>query len=194
MTSARIISAPADGHGLTTGLLDRIYGQLQRGESAGHVVALVVLDPVGLGQRKKAKGFQRHVQLEIIRAEVVPADQEQETRLRIEDAYQARTSRGSVMHLPLGYAADEKEEQRLELREQIEKWADANGYTGAQIEERWVDYFAVGQGSDVSADWSKGSARLLMEFGASLGALNVDEENGSEGDNTSDEDDNGGPT
>lgn len=175
MTSARIKSAPADGHGLTSSVCDDIWLARQRGENTDDIVAVVVLRPVGTAERDTAQGTHRSVQFEAIRLEPLNGDADR-LRMVAEDAYQARTG-NRARTLPLNFGDRPDEEQRLQLIEAIDAWSEQTGTSGADIDERWRSHFGVGQGASegVAGTYEKGSPVQLLEFATAIGAVAGDE-------------------
>lgn len=175
MTAARLKAAPADGHGLTSSINDGIYKMRQRGEPTGDIVAIVILRPVGTFERDTAKGRHSGVNYEAIRVEPVrdsglsgfTAD---ELRKAAEEAYQNRTSHG-IRTLPMDFDNLPDEERRLELIEAIDDWAGAEGLTGKEVEDKWVDYHGIGHGGTAAKDYHKASTTQLLEFAHAVDAV-----------------------
>src|SRR2546423_798655 len=138
MTSARLKSAPSDGHGLTGPLHQSVHKQRQRGEPTGDIVAIAVLRPVGTFERDTARGRHSGVSYEAIRLEPIRDNggplTSAELRKVAEEAYQNRTSHG-IRTLPLDFENLPDEERRLELVEAIEDWGGAEGLTGKELED-----------------------------------------------------------
>ncbi len=174
---AKMSAGLPEDAGLPAGLLERLYAEVQKGGPDTQVVVLAVLDATSWGGSKptKSRPAQRSVLLSTMRIEVVPAEEADRVRMQIEELHHHRTSRGAALRLPLGYA-DEREERRQEYLEHIDRWADANGYTGAQLEEMWRSHHGVGTTpTTAAADYHRGSAQHLLEFGVTIGAIETEE-------------------
>jgi hypothetical protein len=181
LTTAKLVTSPAEGHGLTSKLTDRLYHELANGRKVGSIIAVVELKPVGLGQRETAKGRHQHVAFEAAHLEpVADANQANDLRYLLQALYEARTSTGEQRALPLGLGGDE--ERRQALMERMEDWAKDQGMSGAQLEARWRENF----GADTDADWSwgdqgvpgdyrKATVAHLTSFCYSQGVLSLDE-------------------
>lgn len=183
MTSARLLSSPSEGHGLTDKITDPTYSALVKGEPAGTIVAIAVLKPVGAGQRETAQGLHRHVAYEAIKLEPVgDSNQESELRYLVQALYEQRTSTGEQRSLPLGIPGQADEERRKALLERIDDHADDQGWTGAQLEEKWREHFGFTEGSEFSygdrgvlGDYHKAAWAHLLEFAGAIGAMNTPE-------------------
>jgi hypothetical protein len=177
MTSARLQSAPADGHGLTDKITDPLYHALATDQPTRPLVAVVVLDPVEHGGRKTAKGKHRLVKFEVTHLEPVhDVNQANELRYFIQSLYEARTSTGQQRPL---FALGRDDENRLGVMEKLEDWAADEGHTGADLEQMWREHFGIGSDADwnegsVPGDYRKASLAHLLSFGYESGALSLD--------------------
>jgi hypothetical protein len=180
LTSARILSTPGDGHGLTDRITDALYHALSNDQPAKPIVALVILDPVQHGGRKTAKGKHRFVSFEVTHLEpVLDANQANEVRWNIQSLYEARTTTGTQRPLP-GLDATEKEKQ-LALMERIEDWAKQEGISGGDLDAKWRENFGIEPGAEwsfgdqgVPGDYRKASHAYLLQFAYDVGVLSTE--------------------
>lgn len=170
MTTARLLTAPGEGHGLTDKQTNELYKALVDGKPTAPIVAVVLLEPVGTSQRKTAQGLHRSVTFEATRLEPVhDANQSGELRYLIQALYEQRTSTGQQRSLPLGLGADE--EKRHALLERIEDWSNEEGMTGVELEKAWRAHFGIDPDKDFSygdhgvpGDYHKAGVQQLLEF------------------------------
>lgn len=196
MTQAKLATNPAEGHGLTSKLTDPTYSAMANGKPTESVVALVILKPVGLGQRETAKGRHQHVQFEATRLEpVLDVNQANELRYLIQKLYEGRTSTGQQTTIDV-YGLGQNEERRHELIETIEDWSAREGMTGGALEARWRAEFGIGDGEEwslgdqgVPGDYRKASVQFLLQFGLTVGAIDNGENVRDDDEDDIDEDD-----
>lgn len=181
MTTAKLVTAPSEGHGLTQKITDPTYSALANGKPARPLIAIVELKPVGLGQRETARGRHQHVVYEATHLEpVIDIHQANELRYHLQALYEARTATGSQRPLPLALGRDD--EKRLALMERMETWASEHELTAAELEDRWRENFGAGTDDDwsfgdqgVPGDYRKASLAHLTSFCYSTGVLSMDE-------------------
>jgi len=179
MTEAKLVTSPAQGHGLTSRITDTHFAAAAAGKPVPHIVGLCILKQVGFGESDTASGKHRTVKYEAIKLEpLLDAEQAANARLMIQAAYEARTSSGDQGVLPLSFPGQMDEENRKALMERIETWAEANDITGAELEERWRSYWSIGAGEEYSfgdrgvpAEYRKSPAAWLGEFAFECGAI-----------------------
>lgn len=185
MTSAKLATAPAEGHGLTRDICDQLYAALQDGKPLGQLVVVGLLDPVGTSQRKTAQGVHRSVTLEALRLEVLSGDDAAAVRHIITQVYESRVGAdgGTQRRLPLDFGRLGDEEQRLTLIERIESHANDQQWTGKTLDNKWKSYYAVGESPTTAAGtYEKGSVVHLTEFAQSIGAIEDPDAGGGFGD------------
>lgn len=189
MTTAKFLTAPAKGHGLTEKITDPMYRALTRNESPGEIVAIVVLRPKSFGATDTADGRHQHLSFEAAKVEpVLDVNQANELRYLLQALYEQRTSRGEQKTLPLGLGGDR--EKQLALIERIEDWSGERGMTGGELDALWRETFGIGPDQDwslgdtgIPGDYRKAGYPFLLEFAGKVGAVNVS------GDATDDPDD-----
>lgn len=163
---ARLTKLPK-GHGLTTRLLDGVYDKLASDADTDDIVVVGIVRPVGHGN----ESGKRHVTLEPIRFEpVLDPDEASRLRLSIADAYEARTSTGTI---PLDFDARSDDEQRQFLIDTINEWAAQEQMEPGVLRETFQDY--LGGPEFAPSDLTKASALQLREFALAKGALAEDE-------------------
>jgi hypothetical protein len=183
MTQAKIATNPADGHGLVTRLTEPLYTSLSRGEPVNQIVAIVVLDPVGSGQRKTAKGNHRHVMFEVAKLEpILDASQAGELRYTLQALYEHRTSTGEQRMLPIAFPGQKEKEKQRALMERIDEWATDKKLTGGELADLWRSNFGIGPGEEYSygdrgvpGDYTKSPSCWLSEFAWTQGIIGDDE-------------------
>lgn len=175
MTVARLKPAPADGHGLTSTVVDAVYNDLTAGKDPGTIVALTVLKPVEHGEKLTAAGTVRWVRFEAAKVEpVTDGHDAEQVRWQIQQAWDARHS-GTM--LPLDFDGRSNDEQRRFLCSVLDEWAAEEGLTPSEVGERYRAQFGI-DGDEVSPDgsfphpdWQKAAPHHLREFALSTGAL-----------------------
>lgn len=180
MTTAKLVTSPAEGHGLTSKITDPLYSALANKRPTSPIVAVVVLKPVGLGQRETKGGSHQHVVFEATHLEpVADANQANELRYLVQALYEQRTSTGEQRTLPLGLGGDE--ERRQALMERMEDWSAEQGLTSSELEAKWRETFGAGSDDDwswgdqgVPGDYRKASVAHLTSFCYSVGVLSLD--------------------
>lgn len=196
MTTAKIVPAPAEGHGLIDGIASKHFAAYSKGEPIGLIPAMVLLKVHGQTARDTAHGRHRSVQYELVKLEPIiePGDRE-DAMWKIQSLYENRTSTGEQRALPIGLAT---EERRQLLMERIEEWSKQQDpeLTGGQLERKWRDHFGVGNGDqlyEIPGDYRKAGVQHLLQFAIEIGAeprpdsLNVEEEPGDDGTGDDDE-------
>lgn len=181
MTTAKLLTAPAEGHGLTQDLTDPIWHAKATGKPTDTIVALVVLKPTTIGQSDTKQGTHRHVAFEVQRLEpVLDKNQASELRWLLQALYEQRTSTGEQRMLPISLGSDE--ERRKAVMERLEDWASEVGKTGAELEQTWREHFGIGPDSEwsfgdagVPGDYRNASLAHLLSFGYEIGALRTEE-------------------
>ena len=173
MTSAKLVTSPAEGHGLTDTITRRHFTAYVKGEPFEYFPALAMFKGHGQTSRDTAQGRHEAVQYEAVKIEPFsdPADRD-DAMWKIQALYEARTSTGSQRVLPLGLP---NEERRLALLERIEDWADKAGLTGAELEQKWRDHYAIGDDPEANyfglpGDYRLGSVQYLLQFAIEIGA------------------------
>lgn len=171
MTKAKLVTNPAEGHGLTQRITDPHFSALTKGEPIGLIPALVLLKPHGYGGNVTANGEHRHVSYEVAKLEPIlePGDRT-DAMWKVQALYEARTSTGSQRPLPIGLAG---EERRLFLIERIEDWAARNEITGGELEQQWREHYGIGTGDElygIPGDYGKAAVNHLLQFALEVGA------------------------
>jgi hypothetical protein len=187
MTAARLISNPAEGHGLTSRVTDPLYHALANDEDTGETIACVVLlKPVGHGSRNTANGRKQFVQFEVARIEpVTEAHDAEQVRHLIQSAWDRRHT---VQTLPLDWPNRNDEEQRRFLFGLIDEWAADESKTPGEVGEAWRTYYGIEpDAKDTPAgyapvDYRKADAHKLREFCLSVGVLADDDVAGTSDD------------
>ena len=155
MTTAKILGALPEGCALTSSLNEALYQQLIKKGSAEQLVAIVVLDPIGTGQRKTAKGMHRHVELQIARLEILERKAGDDVdRVLIEAERSASRRRTPGQQLTV---TGDSEADRLALLRECQTWADN---TGRDLDAEWDVYYDP----EFIARPDKASYRQLQEF------------------------------
>lgn len=199
MTTAKLVVSPAEGHGLTDRITDPTYHALVTGQKTETIVAVVVLEAVGTGQRKTKQGTHRHVQYEAVRLEPVgDANQANELRYLVQALYEQRTSTGEQKTLPLALGGDR--EKQLALIERIEDWSASEGLTGGELDARWREEFGIGPDQDwslgdhgIPGDYRKAGYPFLLEFAGKVGAVSTGDKAAADDADLDDEDDDEDP-
>lgn len=176
MTTARLKPAPADGHGLTPSVVDKVYNDLTAGKDPGTIVAIAVLKPVEHGEKLTAAGTTRWVRFEAAKVEPVHDSHDAEQlRWQIQQAWDVRHA-GTM--LPLDFDGRTEDEQRRFLLGQIEDdWAKDENLTPADIAERWRTTWGIEantvplDGSFPHPDYRKAAAHHLKEFCFQVGVI-----------------------
>jgi hypothetical protein len=183
LTTAKLVTTPGEGHGLVDKLTNPIYQALTKGAPTEPIVALVLIDPVGCGQRKTAQGRHQHVVFDAIALEPI-LDQSEATSLlfRLHELRDARNERAGQRTLPGNWPGMADEEKRLQAIEQLEDWADGNGVSLTQLGAMWRDHWEIGEGQEksfgndgVHGDYRKAGWQQLLEFGYAKDILKRDE-------------------
>lgn len=183
MTTAKLVTTPGEGHGLTDKITNPLYQALTKGAPTEPIVALVLLDPVGCGQRKTAKGRHQHVVLDAVALEPI-LDTARATDLLFElhRLRDARNERAGQRTLPGNWPGMEDEEKRVGAIEQLEDWADGNGVSLTQLGAMWRDHWEIGEGQEksfgndgVHGDYRKAGWAQLIDFGYAKEILSRDE-------------------
>lgn len=167
MTSPKLVSSPPEGSGLVPSLVDGHYEDLVRGRPGQNIVAAVILQPVGVSQRRTKDGIHRTVTYEAIRLEPIrdPHDADQVTWL-LTRAHDLRHA-GSQMALPVTSSPGE---QRALLLDALREWAAGEDVTQDQLDERFVAHFG-GAEHAATDQVQKGSLAQLLEFAGTVGAI-----------------------
>lgn len=187
MTAARLVSNPAEGHGLIPRITDPLYYALANDEDSGETIPCVVLlKPVGHGSRNTANGRKQFVQFEVSRIEPITDDHNAEqVRYLIKTAWDRRHS-GQA--LPMDWPSRTDQEQRDFLFGLIDEWAAEDGKTPGEVGEAWRDYFGIEPDAKdtppgyAPVDYRKADAHKLREFCLSLGILADDDVAGTDED------------
>lgn len=180
MTTAKLLTAIGEGHGLTQKITDPIWNAKAAGKPAGDIVVIAILKPTTIGQSDTKNGLHRSVSFEAQRLEPVgDTNQANELRWLLQALYEDRTSTGEQRTLPISLGSDE--ERRKAVMERIEDWADEQGKTGGELEQAWREQFGIGPDQDwsygdsgVPGDYRKASLAHLLSFGYESGALKTE--------------------
>jgi hypothetical protein len=172
MTTAKLVQAPAEGHGVTDTITDALYQALVGGKPTRPIIGLVLLEPIGTSQRKTAQGLHRSVTFEAVKLEPVhDSNQAGELMWLLQALYEQRTSTGEQRALPLGIPGIEVEEKRQESMERIEAWSAEQEMTGGDLDTAWREHFGIGPDQDFSngdtgvpGDYRKAGLQQLLEF------------------------------
>jgi hypothetical protein len=167
LTAPKLVTNPPEGSGLVPSIVDQHYSDLSRGVPGEHVVAAVVLQPVGTSQRRTKEGWHRTVTYEAVRLEVVRDSHDADTVTWIlQRAHDLRHS-GSQMTLPV---TNNPSEMRANILAALDEWAAGENVTQDQLNERWIAHFG---GKDFAAtqEVAKGSLAQLQEFAGQVGAI-----------------------
>lgn len=172
MTTAKLVQAPAEGHGVTDTITDALYQALVGGKPTRPIIGLVLLEPIGTSQRKTAQGLHRSVTFEAVKLEPVhDSGQAGELMWLLQALYEQRTSTGEQRALPLGIPGIEVEEKRQESMERIEAWSTEQEMTGGDLDTAWREHFGIGPDQDFSygdhgvpGDYRKAGLQQLLEF------------------------------
>jgi hypothetical protein len=183
MTTAKLVTTPGEGHGLTDKLTNPLYQALTKGAPTEPIVALVLLDPVGCGQRKTAKGRHQHVVLDAVALEpVLNSSRATELLFELHQLRDARNERAGQRTLPGNWPGMADEEKRLQAVEQIEDWADGNGVSLTELGAMWRDHWEIKEGEEksfghdgVHGDYRKAGWQQVLEFGYAKDILKRDE-------------------
>lgn len=172
MSTPKLVSAPPQGSGLVPSLVDRHYRDLVQGKPGEHIVAVVVLQPVGQSSRRTKDGIHTAVTYEPVRLEVVhdAHDADQATWLMTR-AHDQRHSGSEQVPLPF----DNPTELRESTLAAIKEWAGEEGLSDSEVNARWVDYFG-GPEHASSATVDHGALVQLREFAYSVKAIADDKE------------------
>lgn len=183
MTTAKLLTTPGEGHGLNDKITSPLYQALTKGAPAEPIVAVVLLEPVGCGQRKTAKGRHQHVVFDAVALEPIH-DTAEAGRLMylMQTLRDSRNERAGQRALPLGFPGMADEEKRLRALEQLEDWADGNGVSLTELGAMWRDHWEIGEGEEksfgndgVHGDYRKAGWAQLLEFGYAKEILSRDE-------------------
>lgn len=183
MTTAKLVTTPGEGHGLNDKLTSPLYQALTKGAPTDAIVAIVLLEPVGCGQRKTAKGRHQHVVFDAVSLEPI-LDSAEATSLmfRLQSLRDARNERAGQRTLPGNWPGMADEEKRLQAVEQVEDWADGNGVSLTELGAMWRDYWEIGEGEEksfgndgVHGDYRKAGWQQVLEFGYAKEILQRDE-------------------
>jgi hypothetical protein len=184
MTTAKLVTSPGEGHGLTDKLTNPLYQALTKGAKVEPIVALVLLEPVGCGQRKTAQGRHQHVVFDAVALEpILDSARAGELLFQLHALRDARTERAGQRTLPGNWPGMADEEKRQKAIEQIEDWADGNGLAvPSDLTAMWRDYWEIGEGQDrsfgndgVHGDYRKAGWQQLLDFGYAKEILSRDE-------------------
>lgn len=183
MTTAKLVTTPGEGHGLTDKLTNPLYQALTKGAPTEPIVAIVLLDPVGCGQRKTAKGRHQHVVFDAVALEpILDSSEASQLLFRLHALRDSRNERAGQRTLPGNWPGMADEEKRLQAVEQIEDWADGNGVSLTQLGAMWRDYWEIGDGEESSfgnegvlGDYRKAGWQQLLTFGYEKDILKRDE-------------------
>lgn len=183
MTTAKLLTAPGEGHGLTDKLTNPLYQALTKGAPTEPIVAVVLLDPVGCGQRKTAKGRHQHVVFDAVALEPIhDIAKAGELMYLMQKLREDRNDRAGQRALPLGFPGMAEEEKRLQAVEQLEDWADGNGVSLTQLGATWRDHWEISDGEEksfgndgVHGDYRKAGWQQLLEFGYAKEIFSRDE-------------------
>lgn len=175
MTAARLVSNPAEGHGLTQRITDPLFHSLANDEDVDAIPCVVLLRPVGHGSRNTANGRKQFVQFEVARLEPIHDEHDaDQVRHMIQTAWDRRHS---AQTLPLDWPSRNDEDQRRFLFGLIDEWAAEEGKQPGEIAEAWRDHFGIDVGTtDTPAgyapvDYRKADAHRLREFCLSVGVI-----------------------
>lgn len=183
MTTAKLLTSPGEGHGLVDKITNPLYQALTKGAPTDAIVAVVLLEPVGCGQRKTAKGRHQHVVFDAVALEPIH-DTSEASRLMfiMQKLRDERNERAGQRALPLGFPGLADEEKRLQAVEQLEDWADGNGVSLTQLGAMWREHWEIGDGEEksygndgVHGDYRKAGWQQLLEFGYATEILSRDE-------------------
>jgi hypothetical protein len=183
LTTAKLVTTPGEGHGLVDKLTNPIYQALTKGAPTEPIVALVLLDPVGCGQRKTAQGRHQHVVFDAVALEPILNSSEATSLLfRLHELRDARNERAGQRTLPGNWPGMADEEKRLQAVEQIEDWADGNGVSLTQLGAMWREHWEIKEGEEksfgkdgVHGDYRKAGWQQVLEFGYAKEILSRDE-------------------
>lgn len=167
MTAPKLVQSPPDGSGLVPSIVDKHYNDLSRGIPGEHVVATVVLQPVGTSQRRTKEGWHRTVTYEAVRLEVMrdAHDADQVTWL-LQRAHDLRHTGGSQMTLPV---TNNPSEMRANILAAIDEWAKGENITQDQLNAQWTEHF--GGEFAATTEVAKGSLAQVQEFAGHVGAI-----------------------
>lgn len=183
MTTAKLLTTPGEGHGLVDKLTNPIYQALTAGKPTEPIVAIVLLDPVGCGQRKTAQGRHQHVVLDAVALEpILNSTRASELLYELHELRDARNERAGQRTLPGNWPGMQDKERQVQALEQMEDWADGNGVSLTQLGAMWRDYWEIGEGEESSfgnqgvlGDYRKAGWQQLLEFGYAKDILKRDE-------------------
>lgn len=183
MTTAKLVTTPGEGHGLTDKLTNPLYQALTAGKPTESIVAIVLLEPVGCGQRKTAQGRHQHVVFDAVALEpILESTKASELLFHLHSLRDSRTERAGQRTLPGNWPGMEDEERRHRAIEQIEDWADGNGVSLTELGAMWRDYWEIGDGEEksfgndgVHGDYRKAGWQQLLQFGYEKDILKRDE-------------------
>jgi hypothetical protein len=182
-TTAKLVTTPSEGHGLSDRLTGPLYQALTKGAPTDSIVALVLLEPVGCGQRKTAKGRHQHVVFDAVALEpILDSSEASNLMFRLQTLRDARNERAGQRTLPGNWPGMVDEERRVQALEQLEDWADGNGISLTELGAMWRDHWEIGDGEEksfgndgVHGDYRKAGWQQLLEFGYAKEILKRDE-------------------
>lgn len=184
MTSAKLVTSPAEGHGLTQRLTDTHFAMAVKGEPVPLLPAVVMLKQVGFDQKETAQGIHRSVRYEVVKLEPI-TDRNDATELQfmVEALHKQRTSPDGQGALPVSFPGQQAEEKRKAVIEAIEDHWEAVGKTGADGEQDWRDHFGVGSDPEanlygIPGDYRKASFAHLSQYAFAVGALGGGDDQG----------------
>lgn len=170
MTTAKLVGAPAQGHGLTQAITDKHFAMAVKGEPVPMLPCVVMLKQVGFDEKETAQGKHRSVRYEVSKIEpILDANAASEVQLMALALYKQRTTPdGEQSMLPISFPGQQDEEKRRWLMEQMESWADDQGMPIADLEQAWRDKFGVGDPEtnlySVPGDYRLASVNFLSQF------------------------------
>lgn len=187
MTAARLVSNPAEGHGLVSRLTDPLFHALANDEEVESIPCVVLLKPVGHGSRNTANGRKQFVQFEVARIEPISDEHDAEqVRHLIQTAWDRRHT---VQTLPMDWPSRNDNEQRQFLFSLIDEWAAEENKTPGEVAEAWRDHFGIDHDAKdtppgyAPVDYRKADAHKLREFCLSVGVLADDDVADTDDDN-----------
>lgn len=166
MTSPKLVTSPPQGSGLVPSIVDKHYDDLVRGVPGEHITAAVILQPVGIKQRRTKDGIHREVTYEVVRLEPMrdQHDADQVTWL-VTRAHDLRHD-GQQMTLPVSSPA----EMRASIETALTEWATGEDIDQDALNAQWTSYFG-GPEHAATQEVAKGSLAQLQEFAGHVGAI-----------------------
>lgn len=185
MTTAKLVTTPAQGHGLTQKITDQHFAMAVKGEPVPLLAGIVMLKQVGFDEKETAQGKHRSIRYEVLKLEpILDRNQGAELQFMLEALFKARTKPdGEQSKLPITFPGQQDDEKRAATMEAIEGYADDRDIPIADIEQQWRDHFGIGTDPEanlygIPGDYRKAAFAHLSEFAFAIGALgnNVDEQ------------------